>query len=103
MKNAKVFAMRGSSLVMDFITSQSWPTLDSVREYVRNYDKGRRGFPHDISAYIIEIEDEHIIVMAREPIHPLCVNCPTCGLYMPGHATGGDDICTCDASQLPKA
>lgn len=29
-------------------------------------------------------------------IHHYEVTCPDCGLYVPGHATGGLDICTCE-------
>jgi len=39
-----------------------------------------------------------------EIVHHYEVTCPECGLYYPGHATGGIDICTCPAKngKTPK-
>lgn len=30
------------------------------------------------------------------------MTCPRCNNYIPGHATGGHDICTCPKTEVPR-
>lgn len=60
--------------------------------------------PHAREAYLLnkvrELEDEQAVLQARikelvEQLRLAKSLCTVCGEYLPGHATGGTDICTC--------
>lgn len=60
--------------------------------------------PHAREAYLLnkvrELETEQTALQARvkelvEQLRRADCRCSTCGEYLPGHATGGTDICTC--------
>lgn len=48
----------------------------------------------DIADCIAKLEAERDSLKANGTV------CPRCGNYLPGHATGAGDICTCDPTPL---
>jgi len=58
--------------------------------------KDLRALPIPVQRKIMESQCNPAIVKHYE------VTCPECGNYYPGHATGGQDICTCETNSEPS-
>lgn len=57
-----------------------------------------------LSLLIAEQFEAHGVILLQPPQIVHEVRCHKCGHYFGGHATGGDDICTCweDVSKMKK-
>lgn len=70
-----------------------WNTVETAAEVARRQAAKRNADASRVMRYWLVADDEPIEVWLRDAG---AVRCATCGNYLPGHASGAVDICTCD-------